>query len=55
MQLGSGIAVAVVYSGSCSSDLTPILGTSICCRCSLKKTIIIIIIIFPTEFSIQIF
>ena len=23
--------------GSCSSDLTPILGTSICLRCSPKK------------------
>ena len=37
MQLGSGIAVAVAKAGSCSSDLTPSLGTSICCRCSSKK------------------
>ena len=29
MQLGSCIAVAVVQAGSCSSDLTPSLGTSI--------------------------
>ena len=33
--LGSGIAVAV--AGSCSSDSTPSLGTSICCRCGPKK------------------
>ena len=32
MRLGSGIAVAVVWAGGCSSDLTPSLGTSICCR-----------------------
>ena len=47
-QLGSLIAVAVVWAGSYSSDLTPSLGTSICHRCSPKKTkdkIIIIIII----------
>ena len=37
-RLGSCIAVAVAQAGSCSSDLTPSLGTSICCRCSLKKT-----------------
>ena len=30
MQLGSGIAVAVVWAGSCSSKWTPSLGTSIC-------------------------
>ena len=29
--------MAVVQAGSCSSDSTPILGTSICCRCSPKK------------------
>ena len=28
MQLGSRIAVAVVYASSCSSDVTPSLGTS---------------------------
>ena len=28
-QLRAGIAVAVVWDGSCSSDLTPSLGTSI--------------------------
>ena len=30
--LGSGVAVAVVQAGTCSSDLTPSLGTSICHR-----------------------
>ena len=34
---GSGVAVAVVQAGSCSSDSTAGLGTSICCRCGLKK------------------
>ena len=33
MQFGSGVAVAVV----CSSNLTPGLGTSICCRCGPKN------------------
>ena len=37
MQLGSGIVVAVAVAGSCSSDSTPRLGTSICCGCSPKK------------------
>lgn len=36
-RLGSCIAVAVVEAGSCSSDLTPRLGTFICCECSPKK------------------
>ena len=36
-QLGSHVAVAVVQAGSCSSDSTPGLGTSICCRYSPKK------------------
>ena len=35
MWLGSHMAVAV--AGSCSSDLTPSLGTSICHRCCPKK------------------
>ena len=35
--LRSGIAVAVVYAGSYSSNLTPSLGTSICCRYGPKK------------------
>ena len=38
MQLGSGIVVAVVLAGSCSSYSTPRLRTSICCRCVPKKT-----------------
>ena len=38
MKLGSGVAVAVVEAGSCSSDWTPSLGTSICFGCSPKKT-----------------
>ena len=37
MQLRSRVAVAVVQAGSCSSDSTPSLGTSICCRCGPKK------------------
>ena len=37
MQLRPSIAVAVVQAGSCSSNLTPSLGTSICPRCSPKK------------------
>ena len=36
-RLGSDVAVAVVEAGSCSSHMTPSLGTSICCRCSPKK------------------
>ena len=35
MQLGPGVAVAKV--GSCSSDVTPSLGTSVCLRCSPTK------------------
>ena len=37
MGLGSDTAVAVVWACSYSSDLTPSLGTSICCRCIPKK------------------
>ena len=39
-QLGSGfaVAVAVAKAGSCSSDSTPGLGTSICCECGPKET-----------------
>ena len=36
-QLGSSIAVAVVLAGSCSSNSTPSLGTSICPGCSPEK------------------
>ena len=35
---GSREAVAVAVAGSCNSNLTPSLGTSICCRGSPKKT-----------------
>ena len=35
-QLGSQVAVAEVWVSSCSSDLTPSLGTSIFCRYGLK-------------------
>ena len=35
--LGSCIAVAVAVASSCSSNLTPNLGTSIFCACGLKK------------------
>ena len=37
MGLGSHIAVAVAVAGRGSSDLTPSLGTSICCRRGPKK------------------
>ena len=37
MRFRSGIAVAVVWAFGNSSDLTPRLGTSVCCRCSPKK------------------
>ena len=40
--LGSGVAVAVTQAGSCSSDWTPNLGTSICRGCDPKIIIIII-------------
>ena len=36
-QLGSCMAVAVVQAGSCSSDSTPSLGTSVCHGCGPKK------------------
>ena len=36
-QLRTHIAVAMVWAGSCSSDSTPSLGTSICSGCSPKK------------------
>ena len=36
-RLGSGIAVAVAQVSSCSSNLNPSLGTSICHRYSPKK------------------
>ena len=38
MWLGSGIVVAMVQAGTCSSDSTPLPGTSICCRYSPKRT-----------------
>ena len=37
MQLRCCVAVAVVLAGSCSSDSTPSLGTSICHGCGPKK------------------
>ena len=36
--LGSGVAVAVAWAGSYSSDSPPSLETSMCHRCSPKKT-----------------
>ena len=38
MRLSSCVAVAVAWTGSCSFDLTPSLGTSICYGCCPKKT-----------------
>ena len=37
MRLGSRVAVAVAQAGSCSSEWTPSLGTSMCRRCSPKR------------------
>ena len=37
MRLGSGVAMAVVQASSSTSDLTPSLGISICCKYGLKK------------------
>ena len=37
MWLRSGIAVIVTWAGSCSFDLTPILGNSICPGCGPKN------------------
>ena len=37
MQLGSSVAVAVAKAGSCSSELTSSLGTSICCTRGPRK------------------
>ena len=36
-QLGSQVAVPVVWAGSYSSDSTPSLGSSICRRCGPQK------------------
>ena len=44
------VAVAVVQADSCSSDLTPRLGISICHRCGPKKQIIIMIIIISSKY-----
>ena len=38
MRLKSGVAVAVAWASSYSSDSTPCLGISIWCRCGAKKT-----------------
>ena len=38
MRLRSGVAVVVAVAGSCGSDLTPSLETSICRRCGPGKT-----------------
>ena len=37
MRLRSCVAVAVMWAGICSSDLTPDLGTSICLGCGPEK------------------
>ena len=37
MQLASDVAVAVAQAGSCSSNLTPSLGASMCCTFSPGK------------------
>ena len=37
IRLGSCLAVAVAMAGSCTSNLTPGLGTSMCHRCYPKR------------------
>jgi len=37
MRLGSDVAAPVEQASSCGSDRTLSLGTSISCRCGLKK------------------
>ena len=37
MWLGSHVSVAMAEAGSCSSNSTSSLGTSMCCRCGPKK------------------
>ena len=37
LRSGVAVAVAVAAAASCSSDSTPSLGTSICCRCGPKR------------------
>ena len=37
-RLGYAISVALAYASGYSSNSTPSLGTSICCRCSPKKS-----------------
>ena len=37
LQMRLGFHVAVAVAGSCSSDLTPGLGISICHKCGSKK------------------
>ena len=44
MWLRSGVAVAVALASSCSSDLPPSLGTSICHGAVLKNTYIKILL-----------
>ena len=48
MQLRSCVTVAVVQAGSCSSESTPSLGTSTCCRCGPKmpKTTVVLRVLF---------
>ena len=44
--VGSAVAVAVAQAGSCSLDLIPTLGTSICCGYSPKKQISLFLSIY---------
>ena len=37
MRLGSCVTGAVVEASSCSSNVTPVLGTAMCCKCGPKK------------------
>jgi len=56
MWLGSGVAVAVAKASSCSSDLTPSLGTFICPKKTKKKKIGLIsssLVCFPKSSTLK--
>ena len=57
-RLGSGVASSCCVGYRCSSDLTPSLGTSMCCRCGpekekLKRTLLIVLSIKNCAHSFQ--
>ena len=52
-QLKSGVAVAVVQAGSCSSNSTPSLGTSRCPKCGPKNMMLAIVFFVDILFQIE--